>query len=144
MITPAPAHFPAELKSTVPVGEREVKNIAIKWLADLNALMTSHDYEHVNNLFHTESWWRDLLSMKMDHTLLHTSSEIAAALKQYGNKVQFQKFTMSPDHEPVLQAPLEGVSWIQGVFDYETKIARGRGLFRLLPNTAGAQTQWKW
>lgn len=140
----AAAHFPAELSGTQNVGEREVKQIALKWIDNLNKLMTEHDYDHVENIFHTECWWRDLLSIKLDHSLLHTSTEIASTLKECGQKVQFQQFKLSPLHEPVLQAPLDGISWIQGFFEYETKIARGRGLFRLLPNTAGSQIQWKW
>lgn len=82
--------------------------------------------------------------MKMDHQLLHTSTEIRSALEECGNKVQLSNFKLTPHLEPTLQTPLEGVSWIQAFFEYETKIARGKGLFRLLPNTAGAQAQWKW
>ena len=140
----APAFFPNELKSTQNIGEREVKAIATKWVSDLNALLEQQDYSKLENLFHKECWWRDLLSMKMDHQLLHTTDEIYPALKECGDKVQFSNFTMTPQHAPALQNPLEGVSWIQAFIEYETKIARGKGLFRLLPNNAGAQTQWKW
>lgn len=80
----------------------------------------------------------------MDHQTLHTTSEIGAALKEAGDKVQFSNFEITPGHEPALQYPLEGISWIQVFFDYETKIARGKGLFRLLPETAEAHSPWKW
>lgn len=82
--------------------------------------------------------------MKMDHQLLHTSNEIRFALEEAGKKVQFSNFKLTTHQEPTLQTPVDGVSWIQAFFEYETKIARGKGLFRLLPNTAGAQAQWKW
>lgn len=82
--------------------------------------------------------------MKMDHQLLHTSADIKNALQECGKKVQFSNFALATENAPALQNPVEGVSWISAFFTYETKIARGKGLFRLLPNTAGAQAQWKW
>lgn len=121
-----------------------MKSIATKWLDDLNKLLGSHEYEQIGNLFHQECWWRDLLSLKLDHSLLHTTSEIKSSLEENGRTVGFSNFKLSPEHEPALQNPIAGVTWIQAYIDYETKIGRGKGLFRLLPNTAGAQAQWKW
>ncbi|BFZ55340.1 hypothetical protein PYCC9005_002380 [Savitreella phatthalungensis] len=137
------AQFPSELKGAHELTAREIHQVCADWIDALNACLTNNDYNTLDKLFHDESWWRDLLNFTLDHKLLHGKDEIKSFVAEHNPKAQFTKFQLSSKHEPALQHPVEGFTWIQAFINFETKIGRGRGLIRLMPSSSAASGAWK-
>lgn len=107
--------------------------------------------------FLPDGFWRDLLSLSWDHRTLHTIPTIKAFLEEDRRFVSSGLKLLGLDGSPKIFAASEGATghellpdvllnaiadftWIEGFFDFETKLAKGRGFFRIMPGEDGA---WK-
>ncbi|KDQ15004.1 hypothetical protein BOTBODRAFT_32004 [Botryobasidium botryosum FD-172 SS1] len=104
--------------------------IAEDWLGRIEAAFKAEDPSAVSALFSTQGCWRDLLSLSWNFRSL----DGPAAIKDYlGGEVEGNTITnITLVGEATLTTVSPELSWIQAIFGFETSVARGRGVARLV------------
>jgi hypothetical protein len=136
-------HYIIQLPQT-PLLHRapEPRSIAQKWITEFEVLLRNNDFSKLPQLFHEDSWWRDLLCLTWDFHTIQNLSGITAFLSE--NQPRARLFGFRLQHEgkfqPRLEHPAPGLTWISTIFFFETSTGRGSGVFRLTQDKEGL---WK-
>ena len=122
-------------KTTIP----DPLPIVTEWLANANSAFRSGESQVVAALFTDTGWWRDRLAFSWDLRAMGGRSAITKYLDSHLAATTLERLTLSTEH-PVsrIEGP-GGRTWIEGFFDLETGVARGRGIVRLVDTDDG----WK-
>ena len=120
----------------------EPSQVAQQWLNNLQALLAIGNYAQVPDLFHEQSWWRDMLALDWEFHSIHNAAGIKDFLSQNQPRVQLSSFRLQHEgkFQPKLDKPREGLEWISSMFFFETRVGRGTGVLRLTVDPAGV---WK-
>lgn len=120
----------------------EPRAIAQQWIANLDVLLSKGDFSQLPELFHEESWWRDMLALDSDLRTIQNCKDIREYLRRHQPRAQLSAFRLQHEgkFQPSLEKPVEGTSWISSMFFFETRVGRGTGVLRLTQNDAGT---WK-
>ncbi|KAL4866447.1 hypothetical protein BDV12DRAFT_187407 [Aspergillus spectabilis] len=120
----------------------EPRAVAQKWITDLEVLLRTSNFPKLSQLFHEDSWWRDILGLTWDLRTIQSLSGIKDFVTQ--NQPRAQLSTLRLQHEgkcqPKLESPAPGLTWISSMFFFETAIGRGSGVLRLTQDDKGV---WK-
>lgn len=118
------------------------RTIAQQWITKLEAQLASGNLSQVSELFHEESWWRDMLALDWDFHTVQNRSGIQDFVSRNQPRAQLSVFRLQHEgkFQPKLDRPVEGLSWISSIFFFETRVGRGSGVLRLTQNEAGT---WK-
>ncbi|KAL1648803.1 hypothetical protein SLS58_001983 [Diplodia intermedia] len=116
--------------------------IASKWLASFAAALAAPDLgASLPAVLHADCWWRDHLALSWD---LRTVRGLDA-LKTYVGGAQ-PRSALRPtalaeggNFAPCTKTPVEGLEWVESMFEWETEVGRGKGMLRLVPDGGG----WK-
>ena len=120
------------------------KEIAKVWLAEFADAIASGDSKVVAQTFLPDGWLRDVLTFTWDLRALEGRDKISAYLTDtlapanVTNIALDQTPHLGPETE--MFSPKEGHG-ISFAFTYETRVARGRGYARLMPDTV--DSKWK-
>lgn len=114
-------------------------DVARTWLDAFGTALREGDLDAVDYLFLAEGWWRDLLTFTWDLRTIHGTAAIKSTLAATLQATRPSAFRLTEGKPPELVEADENTRWVQGFFDFETAIARGRGFFRLMP----AGEHWK-
>lgn len=134
-----------EIPPTAPVNAPvDAKTVAQEWLNKLDAIVTDRAFSRLGEIFHEDSWWRDIVALQWDFRTLHGRERIADFLSQN----QQQGLLSSPrlqetgHFQPKIETVRQdtGFAWISSLFHFETRIGRGSGVLRLTQEKAG---EWK-
>jgi putative flavoprotein involved in K+ transport len=98
--------------------------VAADWLGQFDAALAGRDIAAAVRLFHTECYWRDLLSFTWNIATFEGPPAIAAMLEATLGRTAPHRFVI--EGEPEIGNETVGV-W----FTFETAVARGRGHLRL-------------
>ncbi len=106
-----------------------------RWLQLFEQTITRASTDTLQDLFHEDCHWRDLLAVTWHvktvsgiHNILALIQALAAETRPYG-------FQIPQDHaapRPVVRA---GVDVIEAIFSFETNVGRSHGVIRLTPDT---------
>ncbi|KAL4791748.1 hypothetical protein BDV19DRAFT_381350 [Aspergillus venezuelensis] len=120
----------------------EPRPIAQQWITEFEVLLRTGDYAKLGQLFHEESWWRDLLTFTWDFHSIHNLSDIKDFVTNNQPRAQLSAFRLQHEGQcqPKLEHPAPGLTWISTIFFFETAIGRGSGVLRLTQDKDGA---WK-
>lgn len=103
-----------------------------RWLARLEGGLRNRNRECVASLFAPDGHWRDLFAFTWNITPRHRPDAIAALLVAKQAIVQAHGFAIADGRTPPRRARRAGLDVIEAIFQYETAIARGFGVVRLL------------
>jgi hypothetical protein len=131
-----------QLPNTPAVAPSDPQSIAQQWLSSLEAQLSRPALLNINELFHDESWWRDMLALDWDMRTLHTAAEIQNFLSKQQTKAQLSKFRLQDTgkFQPRLEQVVDELSWVSSMFFFETAVGTGTGILRL---TRAEQGAWK-
>ncbi|KAL4934725.1 putative flavin-binding monooxygenase [Aspergillus undulatus] len=136
-------HYIVQLPET-PLLHRapEPRSIAQQWITEFEILLRTADYTNLPQLFHEESWWRDLLTLTWDFRSIHNLSGIRDFVAQNQPRAQLSAFRLQHEGQcqPKLGHPAPELTWISTIFFFETAIGRGSGVLRLTQDKDGV---WK-
>ncbi len=124
---------------TTDVPTDSAYDVARRWLDDFGTALAEGNLEAVDDLFLADGWWRDLLTFTWDLRTIHGTDAIKSTLADTLDRTQPSNFHLTDGKPPELVEADENTRWVQGFFDFETAVARGRGFFRLMP----ADDTWK-
>lgn len=116
--------------------------IAQQWLSSLESQLTRPDALNIADLFHAESWWRDMLALDWDMRTVRTATEIQHFLSTQQRKAKLSGFRLQDQgkFQPRLEQVVEGLSWISSIFFFDGAVGTGTGMLRLTKADDGS---WK-
>jgi cation diffusion facilitator CzcD-associated flavoprotein CzcO len=112
------------------------------WLDKLSAATERADAARALALFLPDAWWRDLLAFTWDLRTFHGREAIAAALDATLTDTGATRFRLEPGKDVILTDGDDAARWIQALFLFETRLARGRGFLRLRRSGGGEWLAW--
>lgn len=133
------------LPKTAPVeGPVDARKIAQEWLGKFEAILTSGDFSRIGEVFHEESWFRDMIALQWDFRTLHGREKIQEFLSQHQPKAGASSFHLqeSGHFAPKLEDVKKDINlaWVSSLFHFETKLGKGAGVLRLTQEKPG---EWK-
>ncbi|GIK04438.1 hypothetical protein Aspvir_008521 [Aspergillus viridinutans] len=144
-MTLAQNHYVIQLPVTpLTIGALSPRDIAQQWLANLEIQLGTSPVSQVklSELFHKDSWWRDMLALDWDFHTIHTVSEIEQCISRNQPRACLTAFRLQHEgrFQPKIEKPVEGLRWISSMFFFESRVGRGTGVLRLTQDEAGV---WK-
>ena len=106
------------------------------WTEAFGQSVSARDVGGVLSTITEDGWWRDLFSITWD---LRTFQGPAKIDKFLEDKLEDSGFDNVSFKSAQYNQPFADMAWIVTQFEFETKIAQGRGFARLVPTKAG----WK-
>ncbi|MFF0817128.1 flavin-containing monooxygenase [Rhodococcus sp. NPDC003318] len=125
-------------QSEAPVDPR---TIVARWLERAERLLGLPGTEAGDDLFTPDSWWRDRLAFSWDLRSLGGPDTITKFLDANRDGAGLERLVPCPTHPATLVEGPAGRVWIEGTFELETRVARGRGVVRLV-STEGEWKAW--
>lgn len=136
-------HYVIQLPVTpAPIQPLEPREIAQQWITKLEAQLSNNNSSQLSELFHEESWWRDMLALDWDFHTVQNLTGIQQYISRNQPRAGLSAFRLQHKgkFQPKLDNPVEGLKWIYSMFFFETRIGRGSGVLRLTQNETGV---WK-
>jgi putative flavoprotein involved in K+ transport len=107
-----------------------------EWLADFENALSSADTEHLASLFHSDSYWRDVLAYTWHITTIRGADNVIAELVSRADRVRGSSFKIDPGRSPPRRVVRAGTDTIEAIFGFRTAVGRGDGIVRLTPDPA--------
>ncbi|KAJ5789761.1 uncharacterized protein N7518_006772 [Penicillium psychrosexuale] len=116
--------------------------IAQQWLLALEAQISRLENLNIKELFHAESWWRDMLALDWDIRTVRSAAEIQNFLSKQQPRAKLSEFRLQGmgKFQPRLEQVVDGLSWVSSMFFFETAVGTGTGMLRLTQAEDGV---WK-
>jgi thioredoxin reductase len=108
---------------------------ADNWLGQFEEALGKPDDGALKALFHPDSYWRDVLALSWNIQTLNGADAILKALPPLAAKIQPSGFAVDPDRAAPRKVMRAGTNAIEAIFRFETKVGRGSGVIRLIPDT---------
>jgi putative flavoprotein involved in K+ transport len=102
------------------------------WLAEFERALATGDRARLENLFHPDSYWRDLLAFTWEIGTVCGPQAIAAELTARAGEAA-ARFEVDPDRTAPRRATRAGTAAIEAIFRFEAAAGRGSGVVRLTP-----------
>ncbi|KAJ5917683.1 hypothetical protein N7466_011237 [Penicillium verhagenii] len=120
-------------------GDSDPQAIVQQWFNGLQTQLSQSNSIDLTELFHPESWWRDMLALDWDMRTLHTAAEIQSFLRRRQAQAQLSSFKLQDQGKwkPRVEQVVDGLSWISSMFFFKTAIGNGSGMVRLTQGTDG-------
>ncbi|WP_036048064.1 NAD(P)/FAD-dependent oxidoreductase [Bradyrhizobium sp. Tv2a-2] len=103
------------------------------WLLAFETALAAED-SALDQLFHADSYWRDVLALSWTFQTINGAPAILAELKRLAQQAALQKLQLDPDRAAPRWVTRAGTNSIEAIFRFETKLGRGCGIVRLIPD----------
>jgi putative flavoprotein involved in K+ transport len=107
---------------------------ADNWLAQFEEALAKPDDGLLKTLFHPDSYWRDVLALSWNIQTLNGADAILKALPPLARSAGPSGFAIDPDRAAPRKVVRAGSNAIEAIFKFETKVGRGSGIIRLIPD----------
>ena len=107
---------------------------ADNWLAQFEEALGIPDEALLKTLFHPDSYWRDVLALSWNIQTLNGADAILKALPPLARSAEPSGFAIAPGRAAPRKVMRAGTNAIEAIFKFETKIGRGSGIIRLIPD----------
>jgi cation diffusion facilitator CzcD-associated flavoprotein CzcO len=114
------------------------------WLAQFEEALARADRGLLEALFHSDSYWRDVLALSWNIQTLNGADAILDELKARALGAVPTGFAIDPDRRAPRQVMRAGTSAIEAIFKFETAVGRGSGIIRLIPDAADGDRLKAW
>ena len=107
---------------------------ADNWLAQFEEALAKPDDGLLKTLFHPDSYWRDVLALSWNIQTLNGRDAILKALPPLARSASPGGFAIVPGRAAPRKVMRAGTNAIEAIFKFETKVGRGSGIIRLIPD----------
>jgi cation diffusion facilitator CzcD-associated flavoprotein CzcO len=122
----------------------DVSTPAEEWLAQFqNALAKPHE-PLLASLFHSDSYWRDVLALSWKLQTINGADAILRELKVHAGRAMPGGFSIDTSRAGPRRVTRAGTETIEAIFKFETEIGRGSGILRLIPDASDANRPKAW
>jgi cation diffusion facilitator CzcD-associated flavoprotein CzcO len=109
---------------------------ADSWLVQFEEALAKSGDGGLKTLFHPDSHWRDVLALSWNIQTVNGADAILGELKRYAPSAVPTGFAVDPDRAAVRKVMRAGTNAIEAIFKFETRVGRGSGIIRLIPDAA--------
>lgn len=116
--------------------------VAAQWVSKLESVLVSKDESRLASIFHPDCWWHDMLAFQWDFRTIHGIDKLTEYIGKHQNTAEISNIRLHQNglFAPSVAKPMEGLEWIESMFDFDTKTGRGAGMLRIVQ---GADGIWK-
>ena len=114
------------------------------WLAQFEEALAKPDEALLKALFHPDSYWRDVLALSWNIQTLNGADAILKALPPLARSMAPHGFAVDPGRAAPRKVMRAGTNAIEAIFKFETKVGRGSGIIRLVPDEADGNRLKAW
>ena len=114
------------------------------WLAQFEAALSGADATALKQLFHPDSYWRDVVALSWTLQTWNGADAILKALHALAPRAKPTRFQIDPDRAAPRRVTRAGTNSIEAIFKFETAVGRGHGILRLIPDTADGSRLKAW
>jgi cation diffusion facilitator CzcD-associated flavoprotein CzcO len=107
---------------------------ADNWLAQFEEALGKPDGALLSQLFHPDSYWRDVLALSWNIQTLNGADAILKALPPLARDMTPSGFAIDPGRAAPRKVMRAGTNAIEAIFKFETRVGRGSGIIRLIPD----------
>jgi cation diffusion facilitator CzcD-associated flavoprotein CzcO len=122
----------------------DISVAADNWLGQFEEALAKSDSGALKALFHPDSYWRDVLALSWKIQTLNGADAILKALPPLARTMQPSGFAVDPDRAAPRKVMRAGTDAIEAIFKFETKVGRGSGIIRLIPDEADGNRLKAW
>src|SRR3954465_1021049 len=122
----------------------DISVAADNWLAQFEEALTGPDDGLLKTLFCQDSHWRDVLALSWNIQTINGADGILRELKALARSAAPSGFAVDPDRRAPRQVMRAGTNCIEAIFKFETKVGRGSGIIRLIPDAADGNKLKAW
>ena len=117
---------------------------AQSWLSHFEQALAAVDRGLLSTLFHSESYWRDLLALTWDIRTMGGADAIASELQVHAGRALPARFEVDPDRTAPRHVKRAGTRAIEAIFKFQTAIGRGSGVVRLTADAGDGRMLKAW
>jgi thioredoxin reductase len=125
-------------------GTETLATIANHWFARFEHALATDDRASLENLFHPDSHWRDVLALTWRIGTLSGACAIAGALTQHAPRARPGGFRTDPERTAPRHVTRAGTKCIEVLYKFETALGRGSGVLRFLSETTTNEEPKAW
>ena len=114
----------------------DAEKISRAWIEAFGQFVSAKDVKGLLSTITEDGWWRDVFSITWDLRTFQGPEKIGQFLE---DKLEDSGFGNVTFKSAEYGQPFADMVWIVAQFEFDTKIAKGRGLARLVPTPTG----WK-
>ena len=114
------------------------------WLAQFESAIAEPDGTGLKALFHPSSYWRDLLALSWNIQTINGADSILSELKIHAGRTSPRSFRIDPDRAAPRKVMRAGTHAIEAIFKFETRLGRGSGIVRLIPDARDGAAMKAW
>jgi cation diffusion facilitator CzcD-associated flavoprotein CzcO len=122
----------------------DVSTAAEKWLAQFGSALAKPHEPLLASLFHPDSYWRDVLALTWNLQTINGADAILRELKVHAGRAAPGGFSVDTTRAAPRRVSRAGTETIEAIFKFETKIGRGSGILRLIPDTSDSNRLKAW
>jgi cation diffusion facilitator CzcD-associated flavoprotein CzcO len=120
----------------------DISVAAESWLAQFESALTNPD--ELKLLFHSKSYWRDVLALNWNIQTINGAEAILTELKARSRTSLPKNFMIDPDRAAPRRVARAGTHSIEAMFKFETTVGRGNGILRLTADAADGNRLKAW
>ncbi|MBW8853756.1 MAG: NAD(P)/FAD-dependent oxidoreductase [Bradyrhizobium sp.] len=117
--------------------------IANHWFARFEHALATGDRALLENLFHPDSHWRDVLALTWRIGTVSGAGAIAGELAQHAPRARPGGFRTDPERTAPRHVTRAGRKCIEVLYQFETALGRGSGVLRFLSEEAAGEEEPK-
>lgn len=114
------------------------------WLAQFDEVLSKPDESLLRTLFHPDSYWRDVLALSWNIQTLNGRDAILRQLPALARDMRPAGFAVAPGRAAPRRVMRAGTNAIEAIFNFETKVGRGSGIIRLIPDESDGNRLKAW
>ncbi|HEY0910477.1 MAG TPA: NAD(P)/FAD-dependent oxidoreductase [Bradyrhizobium sp.] len=114
------------------------------WLVQFEEALARPEDALLDSLFHSDSYWRDVLALSWNIQTVNGADAILKQLKTCAPSAAARGFAINANRQPPRQVTRAGTHSIEAIFKFETAIGRGSGIIRLIPDAADGNRLKAW
>lgn len=122
----------------------DISVAADNWLAQFEEALSKPDDGLLKTLFCQDSHWRDVLALSWNIQTINGADGILRELKALAPSAAPSGFAVDPDRRAPRQVMRAGTDCIEAIFKFETKVGRGSGILRLIPDAPDGNKLKAW
>src|ERR1700686_4990205 len=112
----------------------DISIAAENWLARFETALAKPGDGLLKTLFHSESYWRDVLALSWNLQTINGADAIISELQARAIGAAPRGFRIDPDRAAPRRVTRAGTSTIEAIFKFETDQGRGSGILRMIPD----------
>jgi putative flavoprotein involved in K+ transport len=122
----------------------DISIAADNWLAQFEEVLARPDDSQLQSLFHSDSYWRDVLALSWNIQTINGAGAILKELKTHARRAAPGGFAVDPERRAPRKVMRAGTNAIEAIFKFETAVGRGSGIVRLIPDADDGNTLKAW